>query len=260
MLYDQMQAEHARLTRRISSLENEIARMPEGDLGWQRRGEKYRYYCQTDKRQYLSKTKDRSLIEDLAKKKYLEKMLSDDKNECAAIERYLKGHRDPALAQKLLTENPHVAEILNPLFRSTKEELNAWAAADYPSTAAYPEQLIFPGPMGKMFRSKSEAQIAFHLYSNALPYRYEWDRQICGKIYHIDFTIRHPETGKLIFWEHCGLMDKDGYAANIGTKIREFETAGIFPGRNLILTFESKRFPFTTGMAEEIIQKEILKK
>ena len=55
------------------------------------------------------------------------------------------------------------------------------------------------------------------------------------------------------------MMDQDGYAANIGTKIREFESAGIFPGHNLILTFESKQFPFTIGMAEEIIQKEILK-
>lgn len=256
--FEQMKEDRTRLSSRISKLDLAISQLPEGSLGWHRRGENYRYYCLTDSKHYLSTKKDYPLIENLAKKKYLEKMRSDDLNELAAIEKYLKTHRETSFAQKLLTENAHIADILSPLFRSKDQELSEWAAADYPSTAAHPDHLIFPGPCGKMYRSKSESQIAYLLYTKLIPFRYEWDKLICGKTYHIDFTIRHPKTGEFIYWEHCGMMDNEGYAANIGTKLRDFETAGIFPGKNLILTFESKQFPFTVGMAEEIIQKEIL--
>lgn len=258
-LFEQMKEEYDRLSARIAQLEDAVSQLSEGSLGWQKRGENYRYYRLTDAKHFLSRKKDPDLIEELAKKKYLQKLLSDDKNELAAIEKYLKSHREKSAVKTFLLENTHVAEILTPLFRSTKQELAEWEAAAYPSTAAHPEQLIFPGPCGKMYRSKSESQIAYLLYRARIPFRYEWDKIICGKTYHIDFTIRHPKTGRTIYWEHCGMMDNEVYAANIGIKIREYETAGIFPGKNLILTFESKQFPFTIGMAEEIIHKEILK-
>ena len=133
-----------------------------------------------------------------------------------------------------------------------------WEEEEYPSTAEHPEHLIHPGPKGKMYRSKSEASIATVLHRHGIPFRYEWDKDINGVTYHIDFTIRHPKTGQIIYWEHCGGMDKDGYSANVGTKIKDYESAGIFPDRNLILSFESKQFPFEYGMAEEIVERWFL--
>ena len=47
-LYDQMLAEHTRLARHIASLESEISKLPEGSLGWQKRGNTYRFYCKMD--------------------------------------------------------------------------------------------------------------------------------------------------------------------------------------------------------------------
>lgn len=258
-MFEQMKKEHARLAARISQLEHAVAQLPEGSLGWYKRGGNFRYYHLTDTKHFLSLKKDHAFIEELAKKKYLQKLLSDAKIESSAIEKYLKSHREHGLAKIMLTENTHIADILSPLFRSTDQELAEWSASDYPSTAAHPEQLIFPGPCGKMYRSKSESQIAYLLYTTLIPFRYEWDKTIGDKTYSIDFTIRHPKTGRTIYWEHCGMMDNEGYATNIGIKLRDFEKAGIFPGKNLILTFESRQFPFTIGMAEEIIQKEILK-
>ena len=145
-LFEQMEKEHHRLSSKITNLEHAISSLPQGNLGWQKRGENYRYYCLTDTKQYLSRKKDYALIEELGKKKYLQKMLSDDKHELTSIEQYLKKHRKESLAKRLLTDNPHLSEILTPLFRSPKKELAEWAAKDYPSTAGHPEQLIFPGP------------------------------------------------------------------------------------------------------------------
>ena len=255
-LYDNAITEYRRLGKKTELLEQAIDKLPPGSLEWARRGERFRFYQREDgKKRFLSAKKEKELLEDLAKKKYLQKMLMDTRNEKEAIGKYLRTHKKEDHAGDLLIGNPHLNEILSPLFKPLDEKQREWAEVDYPSTANYPEYLIHPGPCGKMFRSKSEAMIAHVLYRHRLAYRYEWDKEINGVVYHIDFTIRHPETDEFIFWEHCGRMDKDGYAVNIGTKIKEFESAGIFPDRNLILTFESRRFPFEIGMAEDIAQK-----
>lgn len=143
-MFEQMKKEHARLSARIPQLEHAIEQLPEGSLGWCKRGENYRYYCLTDTKHFLSRRNDRAFIEELAKKKYLQKLLTDAKYELAAIKKYLKNHKEQSLAEKLLTENIHIADILSPFFRSADQELAEWSASDYPSTAAHPEQLIFP--------------------------------------------------------------------------------------------------------------------
>ncbi len=257
--FETSKTEYWRLEKKVEALESAIAKLPSGSLEWNRRGDRYRFYRRKgEEKKFISQTKDQPLIEALAKKKYLKKMLMDTRREKDAIAKYLKAHKDEDHARDLLTLYPHVGELLSPLFKPLDEKLAEWAKEEYSSTADNPESLIHPGPEGKMYRSKSEAMIAYILYKYRIPFRYECDKYINGITYHIDFTIRHPKTGETIYWEHCGLMDKDGYAANVGTKIKEYEYAGIFPDRNLILTFESKQFPFEIGMVEEIVQKWFL--
>lgn len=258
-LFEYAKAEYDKLSRQVSALERAISTAPPGSLEWSKRGDRVRYYNRIDdQKSFISQAKDYDLIEALAKKKYLQKMLTDARHEKEAIGKYLRAHSEEDRAKALLVQKPHIAAILNPLFRPLDEKLAEWAKADYPSTAGFPENLIHPGPEGKMYRSKSESNIAYSLYRHRVPTRYEWDKNINGVTYHIDFTIRHPKTGETVYWEHCGLMDKDSYAANIGTKIKDYESVGIFPDRNLILTFESKQFPFEIGMADEIVEKWFL--
>ncbi len=253
-----LKAEYRRLSVHITALERAIDSLPEGSLIWRKKDNVYRYYWYKDgARTYLSKDKQ-ELIEGLAKKKYLNKMLIQARQEKKAISKYLKCHSDEDHAQELLERNPNIENILKPLFIGMDERLKRWEEEEYHSTAEHPEHLIHPGPKGKMYRSKSEASIATVLHRHRIPFRYEWDKDINGVTYHIDFTIRHPKTGQIIYWEHCGGMDKDGYSANIGTKIREYAAAGIFPDRNLILTFESRAFPFESWMAEEIVARWFL--
>ncbi len=257
-LYPQMLSEYNRLSAQVASLERAIGKLPEGNLEFNKNGTGFRHYKAIGKNRIYLPKKEWGTVEELAKKKYLQKMLIDAKLERDAIGKYLKAHSEEDRAKALLTQTPHLAEILDPLFKPLDERLVEWANAEYPSTAGHPEHLIHEGPKGKMYRSKSESDIALCLYKNKIPNRYEWDKYINGVTYHIDFTIRHPKTGDTFYWEHCGGMDKDGYSANIGTKIKEYESAGIFPDRNLILTFESRKFPFEYWMAEEIVEKWFL--
>jgi hypothetical protein len=34
-----------------------------------------------------------------------------------------------------------------------------------------------------------------------------------------NFTIRHPHTGKIFYWEHFGKMDNESYAKNTIAKL-----------------------------------------
>lgn len=253
--YNEMKAEYNRLSTQIVSLERAIDALPEGSLSWRKKDDVYRYYQYLDsKRKYLSK-KDAGMIENLAKKKYLQKMLIDVKAEKNAIGKYMTSHQEKNRALELIAQHPNLEEILSPLFAPYDEKLQAWANEEYPSTAEHPEALIHPGPFGKMYRSKSEVSIAYGLLAKRIPHRYECDLVIQGITYHPDFTIRHPKTGQVIYWEHFGGMDNERYVFRSIMKLKDFESVGIFPDRNMIVTFESRNFPFESWMAEEIIDR-----
>ena len=252
---NEMKGEYNRISTQVTSLEKAIAALPEGSLEWRKKGGSYKYYqCVNGKKMFISK-KNTQLLEALAKKKYLQKMLMDAKSEKNAIGKYLTNHKEISQASEFIMNHPNLDEILSPLFVPYDEKLQAWANEEYPSTAEHPEALIHPGPFGKMYRSKSEVSIASELFTKRIPHRYECDQIINGITYHPDFTIRHPKTGQFIYWEHFGGMDQERYIYRSITKLKDYESIGIFPDRNLIVTYESRQFPFESWMAQEIINR-----
>lgn len=48
---------------------------------------------------------------------------------------------------------------------------------------------------------------------------------------------------KEMYWEHLGMMDDSNYVENALQKIALYEQNGIFPGKNLILTYETGKNP-----------------
>lgn len=257
-VYELMKVNHENIVADIAAYEKKMALLPRGKIKVKRRGETIRCYHYIDGQDvYLSKKKQ-TLAEELAQKMYLEKLLQDANAEKNAIEKYLKAHKESSEAQTLLVENPKIEEILRPLFKPLDQKMAAWAQEEYPSTAGFEEERVCQGPGGIMYRSKSESNIAFLLERYRIPFRYENDKEINGITYHIDFTIRHPETRKIIYREHFGKMDDIKYLSKLPAKLKDYESVGIFPDRNLIMTFESQQFPFDIVQAEEIIKRWFL--
>lgn len=60
-----------------------------------------------------------------------------------------------------------------------------------------------------------------------------------------DFTIMHPLTGKIYYWEHFGMLDDDEYCRKAGMKMMRYLQDGISPASNLIITCEDSRHPLT---------------
>ena len=60
-----------------------------------------------------------------------------------------------------------------------------------------------------------------------------------------DFTVLNIRTGKITFWEHAGKMDDSYYANDFVPKINLYQANAIMPGKNLLITFETRENPLS---------------
>ncbi len=68
-----------------------------------------------------------------------------------------------------------------------------------------------------------------------------------------DFTIKRPRDGRLIFWEHFGMVNDDRYMEGNRKKLTEYESVGIVPWENLIITYNQR----DGGINEKLIDAMI---
>ena len=107
------------------------------------------------------------------------------------------------------------------------------------------EGLIHKTKSGKMVRSKSEVLLADSLYDAKLEFKYEVGLRLIDRMVYPDFEILHPKTHKLIWWEHLGMVDDETYVTDNLERMIAYGKAGIVPGKNLIITYETKKKPLT---------------
>lgn len=112
-----------------------------------------------------------------------------------------------------------------------------WRRAQYISSTYMPEKKIYMTDSGIAVRSKSEKIIADRLFAFGVAFRYEAQMLIDGHLVYPDFTIR-TEEGKIIIWEHMGLLDDAGYMQNAIMKLERYRIEGFKQHTNLICTDE----------------------
>lgn len=206
---------------------------------------------------YIPKKK-REYAEKLAYKVYLNACLTDLKNELLAIEEYKKHFSIDQREEDKLFSAPEFHSLLKGQIKPISEELKIWSSEEYNKNTAYPETLIHKGINGNFLRSKSEVLIDTFLYQYRIPYRYECELKINNAIIFPDFTIRHPITGNTYYWEHFGMMDNLLYANQCYEKLEIYFENGIFPSKNLIITFETKSSPLTIDVVQHQIEHYFL--
>lgn len=239
------------LYQELDKIEKEILSLPKGNLLVYPNGKWHRwFYLNNTTRQYISK-KDYSFASKLARKKYLElkkalilaqiDVINNDSTKAFEAAR--------SELQELLQDKGY-DYLLKPYFNKiSTDDLINWQSS-YNSNPKNPEQLTFQCPSGNLVRSKSEVFIDMALSSNAIPYRYECELILNGIKFYPDFTLKHPVTGDIIYWEHLGMMDNNDYAKKAFSKLQTYQANHIIPGENLILTFESRNNPFSFSDAE----------
>lgn len=242
-----------KLQKEIKKIKDLLSRYPEENFFYVKNGKYQKWFSyKKGNTTYIPKSQKDTACK-LARKSFLTAYLNDLNNESKAIQYYLK-YYDPEHCQstKLLLD-PIYQELLNHQFVPLNEELEVWKNAPFVQNPYYPEQKIHPSPSGNMLRSKSELMIDKHLYEAQLPFRYEAVLEIGNHTFYPDFTIRHPDTGETIYWEHFGMMDDPKYLAKFSNKIGLYASQGIILSKNLIATVETKDSPLSIFTVDKLI-------
>ena len=208
MIYEKILKESQRLEEQIHIIQKQINTLPEGKLICASNGKWHKWYHSTKQGTTYLPKKDKQLAERLAYKKYLSLQLNNLLQEKEAIDAYLN-HYNPNAKQTELSfiESHKYKDLLSHIFVPLKEELQEWMNAPYDRNMNHPENLTHKTYSGNKVRSKSEVIIDMFLYKNKIPFRYECPLELDGVILYPDFTIRHPQTGQVYYWEHFGLME-----------------------------------------------------
>ena len=259
-LKEKAEARRDYLTQQIDDIDKKLRSMPEGTLVCSKNGSHYKWFCRTGSRAggsngtriYIPRS-EISQARILAQKAQLSGRREDMSHECASLEHFL--HHYPAdihRREKKVLQNPGILELIGEE-TSIRDDLIIWQNSNYIRLTDHPETLTVSIPGGQMVRSKSEAMIAAALMENGIPFHYEEALVLSGMTIYPDFTIRHPNSGKLYFWEHFGLMDNKNYRNAVFLKLDRFAENGILPGDTLIITFENAEHPMNINYVNTMI-------
>ena len=246
--------ESQRLEEQIKLLESQIKELPEGKLICAHNENRWKWYCSDGHKSVYIPKKEQQFAEKLATKKYLSLLCEDLRQEKVAIDYYLRHHRQ-SKAEEFLIKESEYQKLLSSNFQSQSRELSDWINSQYQICEKYPEKRIFKTASGNMVRSKSEVLIDMALYTNKIPFRYECELSLGEAIVYPDFTIKHPKTGKILYWEHFGRMDDEKYARLATVKLKNYIENGIIPNIDLIATYETKEHPLDYESVEKVIKE-----
>ncbi len=252
MFYQKMLEERQRIVDKIRENQQIIDTLPAGNLSCARNGKWVKWYQIIDgERIYIPKT-DQLRGAQLAYKKYLQAENADFNRQLQAIDAYLKRYEPHRNVEKLLG-NEAYQPLLQVFLTPTTDAFRKWAEEPYEQNPYNPERKIHRIHQGLAVRSKSEAMIATRLYTNNIPFRYECALYLNQKKVYPDFTIRHPVTGALYYWEHLGLLEDPTYSERTGRKIELYAKAGLYINRNLLITSEEQSKPLSVDEIDKMI-------
>ncbi|MBP3338608.1 MAG: ATPase [Lachnospiraceae bacterium] len=235
-------------------MKKNLGSLPSGKLVCARNGTRYKWYhADTKKYKYIPKS-EKEFAQKLALKTYYSQCLEELENEKKAIESYLSIHNSNVLSDELIKSNEEFKKLLSPSIILMSEELEKWAKAEYQTNLFEKEKCIHKCESGHMVRSKSELLIATILHEYNIPFRYEEMVILGDRTIFPDFTIRHPVTGEIYYWENFGMMEKQEYAKKAFGKLELYNSHGYMPGVNLITTFETKEKSLSPEVIRKIIQ------
>ena len=238
---------------------------PKGHLKIQKRGKRIDYYIQLKnvetnnwERRYIAKA-DRVLAAELAQKQYYNILRPLVEHNYEVLEKFIEEYRVDEVEQIYEKLSDAKKILIQPIASPKDEMIKMWKEEVYEPNDYFTENLKFETEQGDLVRSKSEVIIANILYQHKadLLYKYERPLEIMkeGKyrIIYPDFTILNIHTGKITFWEHAGCMDDEVYVNDFVRKEKTYLQKAIFPGKDVIFTYETQDQPLDIGIVKKIV-------
>ena len=238
------------LSDTVKRLKNEVCKYPEGRISIRQHANSISYYyLNAGKEKYLGR-KDSELIGLMVQKAYMNEVIKMSEREMKMLKDIIDSHRD--FAPEDVFDNLIEArkKYATPICFGNRFS-DDWANEPYDKPIVHNG---FSTLKGDKVRSKSEVIFADRLLIKGVPYRYECPVMINGKIIHPDFTMLRRSDNKLIYHEHCGMVDKPEYAENMVARINDYNKEGIILGDRLFLTFETSNNPLDVTAIDNLIE------
>ncbi len=268
VLQDEVKTELEELNDAIEWAQKGLGKAPEGSLLVDDSKNGIHYYWRktaADKKGvYLGKD-DQEQIRALAQKDYEVRLLKSAEKEKALLER-IQARCDKRGMQgsgvlDLVYENLSDArkELVEPYKLSNDEYARRWQLEEYAGNShPFGSYSLFTRS-GVRVRSKSEVLIADALEAAGVPYKYERPLNLGGyNPVYPDFTVLNKHTRAEYYWEHFGGMDDAEYREGMVHKLNSYVLAGIFPGEQLLTTYETSETPLDTRVIRGLIEKYLL--
>lgn len=239
--------------------ERALKKAPEGKLILSRSNGSTQYFWKTDsiqkKGRYLDK-KSRKLAVALAQKEYDQNLLKEIEKREKKISRILELLPERGLEEAYEKLSPSRKELVIPYVLTDEQYIQQWMNVSYVGKVFSEEAPSFLTVRGEKVRSKSEKIIADKLYSMGIPYRYEYPLNLkgYGTVYP-DFTLLDIASRREVYLEHLGMMDDVEYCEKALAKIQNYAKHGIFSGKSLLLTFETRYRPLRIEYLEQLLEE-----
>lgn len=230
------------MRERQRNLVSELAAAPDGQLLLVQKAGRaimQQYKEEHGQKRRLSLAGKPDLTAALIRKRYAEAELQLLKKDIAVIAELLQRY-NPVDYQSIL-------EMLPEKYRQFEKSQyleghpnppDAWMYMPYEQSSYHPEQKVHATSQGLYVRSKSEVLLAEKLYEMKIPFRYEQTLKIGKFTVAPDFTCNAKK--QLVYIEHCGLTGNPEYMKHHKWKMDLYESVGIVPWKNLIVTYEDE--------------------
>lgn len=272
ILLEELQNRKHEVALQIEKLEKSLQNAPESRLRVSMRKGHPRFYEVTGKGDTTGKylTNDQGdRIKRLAQADYEKKALFMLRKESRLINALVKFYeRANSMGEEFFSGPeellpglmiPARRELIVPITMDQKAYTENWLADSYERKGFSENAPVYMTKSKIRVRSKTEWMIAEMLENKEVPFYYE--RPIVlhgiGKI-HPDFIVLNRKRRKTYFWEHLGMLDNETYRANALNRIEQYILNGYYPGRNLILTYESATNPINSKIIEKTIDTYLL--
>lgn len=226
------------------------------------------YYKRTDSSQkngaYIRKgnaKEIRPLVQKLYNIKLKEVVIEEQKQieECLAILK--KTDTDPESVMNCIPQE--MREYIDTDIFNDEDEVEKWRREVFMGENPIKFEKTFRTSNGEIVRSKSELIIAEALNKYKVPYFYErpfYQISVGSRMSNLypDFTCFNRRTGRTYYWEHLGMMDNAEYATKNIRRVMEYSIEGVFPGSELILSFETAEVPLSTDYIKALIKNYLL--
>lgn len=244
------------ISKTIETVERKLKSLPAGRLNIKHQNDKpYYYYVKANSKERFLTKADSVLIKQLLQKRYLKEVLKIAKNELAALSKMLSLYPED-LPEELYEKLPEELRTgVEPVILGDGQDVLEWMAEPYVGKPFKEDAPVYMTIRGERVRSKSEVMIADRMYARGVPYKYECPIMIEGQVIHPDFSMKRMSDNKIIYHEHCGMMDDPEYFKDLVERISLYNQAGILQGNRLTFTFETSDKPLDIRIIDRLIDE-----